>query len=211
MKFDTTATWDGINWLIPDASSNSNDATSFSLAQSIRVSSNVLATQPVNGVSTTLPSTALQQSDLQFDSPYSNYSLSFDGTNSINCGTSLNSSLPKVDNVSPFFFLYSLSPKVFKDKVEKAGFFIGTLILTTKAETIKQSDYVLINNVSNNNTEVKIQVLDKGYVTEREFKKLLKSLKNVATYAFNNEDDLQHFFVEFEGLSIKEFIGTINK
>ena len=34
---------------------------------------------PVNGVSTTLPSTALQQSDLQFDSPYSNYSLSFDG------------------------------------------------------------------------------------------------------------------------------------
>jgi hypothetical protein len=34
---------------------------------------------PVNGVSTTLPSTALQQSDLQFDSPYSSYSLSFDG------------------------------------------------------------------------------------------------------------------------------------
>lgn len=28
---------------------------------------------------------------------------------------------------------------------------------------------------------------------------------------FNNEEDLQHFFVEFEGLSIKEFIGTINK
>jgi hypothetical protein len=33
---------------------------------------------PVNGVSTTLPSTALQQSDLQFDSPYSNYSLKLD-------------------------------------------------------------------------------------------------------------------------------------
>ena len=42
---------------------------------------------PVNGVSTTLPSTALQQSDLQFDSPYSNYSLSFDGTGDyIDCG-----------------------------------------------------------------------------------------------------------------------------
>ncbi len=38
---------------------------------------------PVNGVSTTLPSTALQQSDLQFDSPYSNYSLSFDGTSTV--------------------------------------------------------------------------------------------------------------------------------
>ena len=44
------------SWKIPDASGTSN------------------------GVSTTLPSTALQQSDLQFDSPYSNYSLSFDGT-----------------------------------------------------------------------------------------------------------------------------------
>lgn len=83
----------------------------------------------------------------------------------------------------------TLNPKIFKDKVEKAGFFIGTLILTTKAETIKQSDYVLINSVSNNNTEVKIQVLDKGYVTEKEFKKLLKSLKNVETYASNNEDN----------------------
>jgi hypothetical protein len=46
------------SWKIPDASGTSN------------------------GVSTTLPSTALQQSDLQFDSPYSNYSLSFDGVSS---------------------------------------------------------------------------------------------------------------------------------
>jgi len=83
----------------------------------------------------------------------------------------------------------TLSPKVFKDRVEKAGFFIGTLILTTKLETIKQSTYVLINNVSNSSKEVKFQVMDKGYVTEREFKKLLKSLKNLATYASNNEDD----------------------
>ena len=50
------------SWKIPDASGTSN------------------------GVSTTLPSTALQQSDLQFDSPYSNYSLSFDGIgNYIDC------------------------------------------------------------------------------------------------------------------------------
>ena len=44
---------------------------------------------PVNGVSTTLPSTALQQSDLQFDSPYSNYSLNLDGAGDyIDCGNS---------------------------------------------------------------------------------------------------------------------------
>lgn len=44
---------------------------------------------PVNGVSTTLPSTALQQSDLQFDSPYSNYSLKFDGNSYIDTNFTL--------------------------------------------------------------------------------------------------------------------------
>ncbi len=83
----------------------------------------------------------------------------------------------------------TLSPKVFKEKVEKAGFFIGSLVLTTKAETIKQGAYVLVNKASNNNTEVQIQILDKGYVTEKEFKKLSKSLKNIVTYNTNNEDD----------------------
>lgn len=83
----------------------------------------------------------------------------------------------------------TLSPKVFKDKVEKAGFFIGSLIVTTKSETIKQGGYVIVNTASNINTEVQIQILDKGYVTEKEFKKLSKSLKNIETYALNNEDD----------------------
>ena len=83
----------------------------------------------------------------------------------------------------------TLSPKIFKDKVEKAGFFIGSLILTTKSETIKQAAYVLVSKASDNNTDIQIQVLDKGYVTEKEYKKLSKSFKNVETYASNNEDD----------------------
>jgi len=83
----------------------------------------------------------------------------------------------------------TLSPKVFKDKVEKAGFFIGSLVLTTKAETIKQGAYILVNKASTDNAEVQIQILDKGYVTEKEFKKLSKSLKNIVTYTTNNEDD----------------------
>ena len=62
---------------ITDYGSGGNNGTNNGTAT--QVTSDVLATQPVNGVSTTLPSTALQQSDLQFDSPYSNYSLSFDG------------------------------------------------------------------------------------------------------------------------------------
>lgn len=88
----------------------------------------------------------------------------------------------------------TLSPKAFKEKVEKAGFFIGSLVLTTNAETIKKDGYILVNNTSNNKAEVQIQILDKGYVTDKEFKKLSKSLKNIATYISNNED---HFHVRY--------------
>ncbi len=82
-----------------------------------------------------------------------------------------------------------LSPKVFKEKVEKAGFFIGSLVVTAKPETITKSTYILVNDKPNNVTEIQFQVVDKGYVTEKEFKKLSKSYKNVETYASNNEDD----------------------
>ena len=82
-----------------------------------------------------------------------------------------------------------LSPKVFKEKVEKAGFFIGSLVVTAKPETIAKNSYILVNDRPNNVTEIQFQVIDKGYVTEKEYKKLSKSYKNVETYASNNEDD----------------------
>ncbi len=82
-----------------------------------------------------------------------------------------------------------LSPKVFKEKVEKAGFFIGSLLLTAKPETITKSSYILVNDKKSNASEVQFQVVDKGYVTEKEFKKLSKSYKNIETYASNNEED----------------------
>lgn len=82
-----------------------------------------------------------------------------------------------------------LNPKVFKEKVEKAGFFIGTLVLTAKPETITQSPYILVNDNAVNGTEIQFQVVDRGYVTEKEFKKLSKSYKSIETYTSNNEDD----------------------
>ena len=78
---------------ITDYGSGGNNGTNNGATQ---VTSDVLISGfniPVNGVSTTLPSTALQQSDLQFDSPYSNYSLSFDGISYINTGTDIGDSL----------------------------------------------------------------------------------------------------------------------
>ena len=87
----TTAFGSPVSWWKLDSttitdSAGSNNGTNNGAAQ---VTSDVYSGNiPVNGVSTTLPSTALQQSDLQFDSPYSNYSLSFDGTGYIDCGDS---------------------------------------------------------------------------------------------------------------------------
>ncbi|MBK9224979.1 MAG: heavy-metal-associated domain-containing protein [Flavobacterium sp.] len=81
-----------------------------------------------------------------------------------------------------------LSPKVFKEKVEKAGFFIGSLVITAKPETLTKTSYILVNDKKAIH-QVQFQVVDKGYVTEKEFKKLSKSYKNIDTYALNNEDD----------------------
>ncbi|MFE3866825.1 heavy-metal-associated domain-containing protein [Flavobacterium sp. LS2P90] len=83
----------------------------------------------------------------------------------------------------------NLSPKVFKEKVEKAGFFVGSLVVTSKPETITKSSYILVNDKLSNASEIQFKILDKGFVTEKEFKKLSKTYKNVETYASNNEDD----------------------
>lgn len=83
----------------------------------------------------------------------------------------------------------SLKPSVFKENVEKAGFFIGSLILTVKPETITKKPYVIIDGKVNEAKMVQVQVLDKGYVTDKAFKKLSKSYKNSTTYNTNSEAD----------------------
>jgi copper chaperone CopZ len=82
-----------------------------------------------------------------------------------------------------------LSPKIFKDKVEKAGFFIGSLILTAKSATIDNSTFIKVSDKKSDLPNVEFQVLDKGYVTEKEYKKLVKLYKNIETYASINEED----------------------
>ena len=83
----------------------------------------------------------------------------------------------------------NLSPKIFKEKVEKAGFSIGSLVVTTKRETIAKNNYILVNDKKTEANEVKFQVVDQGYVTAKEYKKLAKLYKNMATYLANNDDD----------------------
>jgi copper chaperone CopZ len=83
----------------------------------------------------------------------------------------------------------SLKPSVFKENVEKAGFFIGSLILTMKPETIAQKPYVVLDGKLRTDKIVQVQILDKGYVTDKTFKKLSKSYKNSTTYTANSESD----------------------
>ena len=90
----------------------------------------------------------------------------------------------------------TLTPKNFKDNVEKAGFFIGSLIVFMDSEGIKSKNYINVNDSKSVGSEAKIKILDKGFVTAKEYKKLSKSFKNLASYAANNENDFHIKFVK---------------
>jgi copper chaperone CopZ len=87
-----------------------------------------------------------------------------------------------------------LTPKTFKDKVEKAGFFIGSMVLSVNfanqnIEDNKQIDnYIFIDTKAQTlNGLAKVKVLDKGYVTAKEYKKLAKTFGKYQTYAKGDE------------------------
>ena len=91
-------------------------------------------------------------------------------------------------------------PRVLKEGVEKAGFFIGSLVITVPTENLKiegdksislnGSTFVLLNEeLKNSNGETKLKIYDKGYVTQKEHKKLLKTFSKTASYPLDNEDD----------------------
>lgn len=85
----------------------------------------------------------------------------------------------------------NVSPKIFKDNVEKAGFFIGSLVVTTNSKTL--ANYINVEKKQiPNSGKVQVQILDKGFVTDKEFKKLTKQHKNIASYSAGNENDF-HF------------------
>ncbi len=89
-----------------------------------------------------------------------------------------------------------LTPKTFKDKVEKAGFFVGSMVLfmnfnNQAVEDNKQmGNYIFIETKEQTlNGLAKVKVMDKGYVTAKEYKKLSKIFVKYASYNKDNEDD----------------------
>ncbi len=118
-------------------------------------------------------------------------------------------SIPEVEKVETdlnktAFILYfkngsSVNPGELKQKVEDAGFSVGELIVVfnfanQKAEnnssfTQNNITYTFMDTKSGVLTgEVKVKVLDKGFVVEKEFKKLLKMSKQYPTYASINKN-----------------------
>jgi len=88
----------------------------------------------------------------------------------------------------------TLSPKIFKDKVERAGFSIGSIIITASSKTVSDDQYIALDTINKVDTTVKFQVLDKGYLTLKEFKKKVKMYKKVQTFDVENEND---FHIKF--------------
>ena len=93
-----------------------------------------------------------------------------------------------------------VKPRMLKESVEKAGFFVGSMVVTMPFDNVKvvenqplQKDDVTLVFVDTKsktlNGPTKVKVLDKGFVTQKEYKKLVKSYSKYPTYGVENEDD----------------------
>lgn len=85
----------------------------------------------------------------------------------------------------------ALTPNILKESIEKTGFFIGSMVLTIDLGNVqitenqkvekKSGTYVFVNAANKAlSGPVKVQVLNDGFVTKKEFK---KSAKLLAKYA----------------------------
>ena len=94
----------------------------------------------------------------------------------------------------------NITPRILKERVEKAGFFVGSMVVTMSFENLKISDNFSVNqdNLSlvfidskakTLNGETRVKILDKGFVTQKEYKKLSKLYAKYPSYAFENEDN----------------------
>ncbi|WP_395053525.1 heavy-metal-associated domain-containing protein [Flavobacterium sp.] len=93
-----------------------------------------------------------------------------------------------------------ITPKILKERVEKAGFFVGSMIVTMQFENLNISDNLSVtqdnlplifidSKPKTLNGETRIKILDKGFVTQKEYKKLSKLYAKYPSYAFENEDN----------------------
>ena len=113
-------------------------------------------------------------------------------------------SIPEVEKVETdlnktAFILYfkegsTINVNSLKKKVEDAGFSVGQLIVTMKLNNQKAENnasfiqdnisYTFMNSTPKLLTgEVKVKIMDRGFVTEKEYKQLVKLAKQYPTYS----------------------------
>ena len=94
----------------------------------------------------------------------------------------------------------TISPRILKESVQKAGFFVGSMIITMNFDNQKIDDnsklkkdnlnlVFIDSNPKTLNGLTKFKVLDKGYLVMKDFKKNLKSFSKYPSYMIDNEDD----------------------
>lgn len=94
----------------------------------------------------------------------------------------------------------AITPATLKNSVEKAGFFVGSMVVTMELSNVLPTDnatlqagdatFVFIDSKEKNlDGETRLKVQDKGYVTQKEYKKLQKSYSKYPTYGVENEGD----------------------
>lgn len=89
-----------------------------------------------------------------------------------------------------------LQPNDLKAKVEDAGFFVGSFIAYLNVTNIDVTDnkqlaqYTFIDNKPQTvNGVIKVKVLDKGFVTAKEYKKLQRTYVKYSSYNKENSKD----------------------
>lgn len=75
-----------------------------------------------------------------------------------------------------------ITPKILKNAIQNAGFFVGSMIITIESEN---TNYIFVDSKKG----TKYKVLDKGYMTMKEFKKLQKMYFKIPSYLVDNEAD----------------------
>ena len=94
----------------------------------------------------------------------------------------------------------TISPKILKESVQKAGFFVGSMLVTMDFDNQKIDDNIKLKKDNLNlvfidtnpkilNGLTKFKILDKGYLVMKEFKKNLKSYSKYPSYLLDDEED----------------------
>lgn len=94
----------------------------------------------------------------------------------------------------------SVQPIVLKNAVEKAGFFVGSMVLTMPFDNVKAQDnavvkkdeatFIFIDTKDQVLTgETKVKILNEGFVTQKEYKKLVKSYSKYPTYVDGSDNN----------------------